>query len=71
MLLLLVHSGLPANAEKALILVILIRQSNGFLFFSAEYRGIIGQPLPYKTLGFPSLEILLETIPDVVRVGRR
>ena len=38
--------------------------------FSGEFRGIMGEDVPYRKLGFPSLNAFIETIPDTIRIGR-
>ncbi|XP_035659297.1 tudor domain-containing protein 7-like [Branchiostoma floridae] len=35
-----------------------------------EYRGITGEFLPYKQLGFHSLDAYMQSIPDVARIAR-
>lgn len=34
-----------------------------------DYLKIIGEPLPYRQLGFPSFMAFLESVPDVVRIS--
>ena len=41
-----------------------------FVGISGEYRAIVGEFIPYNQLGFPDLHAFIETIPDVVRIGR-
>ncbi|KAK2176141.1 hypothetical protein NP493_680g00019 [Ridgeia piscesae] len=38
--------------------------------FNGEFRGIMGEDVPYRKLGFPSLNAFIETIPDTIRIGR-
>ena len=38
--------------------------------FAGEFRGIMGQDIPFRKLNFPSLDAFIETIPDTIRIGR-
>ena len=39
---------------------------NGVRQLDREYRNIVGQPLPYRSIGFSDLESMVRSMPDVM-----